>query len=100
MPVLLEKRATTGVTWLKCWAEESAAALAVGVKVPLRRMPLACAACRVSLLGVGCRWRGRLTGSEAGVRAEDALQRILETFGGLHDLRIRGERHGVYAVMR
>jgi len=41
-PVLLEKRARMGVEGLwKCGAVESEAAAAVGVKVPVRRMPRA-----------------------------------------------------------
>jgi hypothetical protein len=42
MPVEEEKRARSGVEgWVKCGARERAAAEGVGVKVPVRRMPLA-----------------------------------------------------------
>jgi hypothetical protein len=43
IPVELENRATTGVALLKCWAFERDLAFSVGVKVPLRRIPFACA---------------------------------------------------------
>jgi len=42
-PVEAENRPTTGVTLLKCWADESSAASAEGVKVPETRIPLPCA---------------------------------------------------------
>ena len=49
IPVLLLKRTETGVdgAW-KCGALESVAASVVGVKVPVRRTPFACAEGKVS----------------------------------------------------
>lgn len=48
-PVDAENRPSTGVTLLKCWAEESSLASADGVKVPATRIPLPCAMRRVSV---------------------------------------------------
>jgi hypothetical protein len=53
MPVLLLKRATTGVDGLlKCGAVVSWEAVVVGVKWPVRRIPRACAA-RVLVVVMG-----------------------------------------------
>ena len=89
IPVLLLKRTETGVdgAW-KCGALESFAASEVGVKVPVRRTPFACAEGKVSEAEEYWGEGRKRTWSKAWMLAEDGLQLGYEIFARLHDLLV------------
>lgn len=95
VPVEEEKRTMMGVEGaVKCGAELRSEAAEVGVKVPVRRWPLAWAIplCQFSSSRM-IYDAGQRTWTKAGMRACDSTKRIHQTIARLQDFAVSRKRH-------